>query len=144
MDIVFFMAGGTFAAQLDHIGRLQVAGFALCLRMLTGEHECCHRVMIEVDRVPCLLIVAAPAILPVPASVIVVGRMATKACNWGAGDLRFLLVARVAICPPMRSAEGELGQMGVIETDLGPRARIVASSAVLPATTLVTVIRLVT
>lgn len=114
------MARSAFGRRPRFAGGNSMAGFALCQGVPTGQRKAGHRVVVEVDRLPCGFHVAAGAILAVAALMRILCRMTAKASGWRLGDFGRLLVAPLACGCAMRAFQCERCHPVMIEADLLP------------------------
>ena len=117
-----------------------MTGIADCLGVFPGKRESRHGVVVEVDRLPGRFDMAALAIGPVAAFVLVVLGVAGIAGGGRPDQPRWLLVAPFAGSRAMRALQRELRHPVMIKAGLLPISAVVARSAIGTVTTLVNIV----
>jgi hypothetical protein len=141
--VILSVTRHTGRRQLVAIEIARVAHIALDLRMRGSQRKPCRLVMIEANRAPLVLVVAARALGAVSSGVDILNLMAIHAC--GADVLIALAhMARGARDCAMCTLERERRLVVVERFDLGPCGLAMTIVAGFPKTSLMRIVRLVT
>ena len=110
------------------------------LLVRASQHECCGSKVVEKRLAPVLAGVTAAAIGSPMAAVIVIFKVATGTCCVHDIVKRVFAVAVVASKCRVLTLKREVSIVGVVETRIFPRARVVAAFALFAASSLVRVV----